>query len=412
MKTKLIRGFLLTAIYINLIIIYYNQISTVFSYEGFGFKNPNLSYVIIANLFIFILIMATFFMKNSFYLLIYSIYITMFIFGQTVYDIFNGTNLVGFLYLPAIFIFLLDQFDKSLYLKRKTINLNYKYFNIIALFLATLLITPYLKNISTININNLLLVDIYKTREEVSGNQNLILAYLFSFISRIIFPFLFIYFITIKKYILASYLFILTILMFLLNGAVKSILFGLLCCLFFYFFKYKYKNLLYLIFLFVMTSLSILMKIIFNNITITDYLRRLFFTPANLFNVYHSYFSNSYTYFLHSRLAKLFNVNTIDGSLPLYIGEKVMGKEGLVANVGIFVEGYFSFGIFGVLFASLLFILIIWYLNKLNLSHRYFGIIFAYIYIINTSFVETLLITHGLIFLLIFGYFLIPKNET
>ncbi len=67
-------------------------------------------------------------------------------------------------------------------------------------------------------------------------------------------------------------------------------------------------------------------------------------------------------------------------------------------------------GISGVLVYSLLFMFILIFFRKSNTSKNYFGIFFAYIYIINTSFIELLLITHGLLFFLISAFIFFQKE--
>ena len=142
-----------------------------------------------------------------------------------------------------------------------------------------------------------------------------------------------------------------------------------------------------------------------------DYLRRIFYLPAYLFSIYKQTFSGNFTYYSQTILGSIFNIpNKID-NVAQFIGEQVLKQDGMVANAGIFVEGYISMGMIGVIINSLIFVLLIFILKCLNFKPQYFGIIFTYMYIINTSFLETLLITHGLLFLIIFGYFFIPTDN-
>ena len=145
---------------------------------------------------------------------------------------------------------------------------------------------------------------------------------------------------------------------------------------------------------------------------IADYIRRVFFVPPLLFETYYSYFARRPTYFLHSRLSKILGISEYNEWIPYIIGEQVLGREGLNANVGVSVEGFVSFGAFGVLVASVVLAYIARYLNRRALSPAYFGMLFAYVYVINTSFIETLFVTHGLLFYLIFARFVIPKAGT
>ena len=197
------------------------------------------------------------------------------------------------------------------------------------------------------------------------------------------------------------------IMMYLLNGAVKSIFFGLLACIFFYKGNYFHKEKNFLIAMIIGNLLSILESFTIHAYDIADYIRRIFFVPASLFELYYRYFKGQPTFFLHSRISKLLGINKYNEYIPVLMGE----SKNSVANVGIFTEGFLSFGTIGVIISSIIFVYIIKYIKKRQLSPEYFGILFSYIYVINTSFIETLFITHGLLFYLIFARFVIPKEK-
>lgn len=144
---------------------------------------------------------------------------------------------------------------------------------------------------------------------------------------------------------------------------------------------------------------------------LNDYVRRIFFVPASLFNTYYNYFVENYTYFTHSKLYSFFGQSEWKIPISLFIGEQVIGQKGLNANTGIIVEGFLSFGTIGVFISSLVFVLFLILVKKMNFNEKYFGVFFVYIYVINTSCIESLFITHGLLFLLIFSIYFIPKEE-
>lgn len=410
MKIKIVRIILLIGIFVNLNLNYKYPIYEKFSYEGFKLDQPKLVQAIYIILLIVIFISLTITIKDPFYSLVYNIFLTFFVFGQAIYDIYNSTNISILYSIVLLLLLFLDWFKFYKVYKVKKIDIDNKYSYIIIICLSIILIFPFLSNLSNISLKNLLLIDVYDTRGSIDNSSNII-GYLISPISRVIYPFLLVYFIHNKRYLMSSVIFILILLMFLLNGAIKSIMFGAIVCLFFYIFKYKGKNTLYLVVLYIISLISIFLYKVFGIYKIADYLRRVFFTPANLFNVYQKYFENNFTHFTHSRISKIFNVNSFEGSLPKYIGENVIGTKNLVANVGIFVEGYLSFGIIGFIISSILFVLFIYVIRSLSLDNRYFGMLFVYIYIINTSFIETLLITHGLIVFIIICWFIIPNKK-
>lgn len=412
MLLKTTRVIMLFIMYVLFHLVYINLVSKHFGYEGFvkdGFEQTALySHIIIIS----ILILLQLFMKNEFYNLIYNIFLIIIVFGQSVVSIYLGNNsLFLFVIIPQFSLFLLDILDKNNFkIKRRQIDVNNKYFNAISITFAIIILIPFLKNISSINLSNLLFNEIYDTRVKSNGNYGIILNYLYSSIARVVFPFLLIFFWVKKKYILSTIVLMFIVLLFLLNGAVKSILIGALAAIAFYLFRYTIKNFMFVLMINMVFVFSLIENAIFGSYKLADYIRRIFYLPGYLFDVYYQEFHNNFTYYGQTILGVLLG-NKIDSNIASYIGEGVLGRKGMVANVGIFAEGYISLGIIGVFFATIALVILVFLLKSLDFSHHYFGIIFTYIYIINTSFLETLLITHGMLFLLIFGYFFIPKNN-
>ncbi|MDW4520995.1 O-antigen polymerase [Staphylococcus saprophyticus] len=412
MVLKTTRIAMLFVLYILFHFLYLNVLTVHFSYEGFtsdGFEEVIFFEHIII---ITILILLQLFMKNEFYNIIYNLFLIMIVFGQSVVSLYIGNNsLFLFVVIPQFALFLLDIVDKNNFkIERKQIDVDNKYFNAIAIIFAVIILMPFLKNIGSINLSNLLFNEIYDTRSDSRGSYGSIINYLYSSIARVVFPFLLIFFWVKKKYVLSSMILVFIVLLFLLNGAVKSILIGAIAAIGFYFFRYKVKNFMFILMINMLFIFSLFENTIFTSYKLADYIRRIFYLPGYLFNVYYEEFHNNFTYYGQTALGLLFG-NKIDSNVASYIGESVLGRKGMVANVGIFAEGYISLGIIGVFIATCVLLILIFLLKSLNFNHRYFGLIFTYIYIINTSFLETLLITHGMLFLLIFGYFFIPQND-
>lgn len=412
-KNNIIYSLLLILLYILLIINYRFVISEEFGYTGFLFSGFSVNKLFIISIYTLVLIVILNFITDSFYSLIYCITLILFYFGQSIYFLFNYSvfALVLIMSLPSIVIFILDKITPKVEIKRKIINLNNKYERLFLIAIILLLILPFFQNIGTLNLKNLLLIDIYDTRTKIKEQDIGILGYLISPLSRVVLPFLLIYSYIKRNKFLFTITITSVILLFLLSGAVKSIFIGIFCALFFISGDYKRKCKNFIITLLLTNILAITTFVLFNSVIINDYIRRILYVPANLFQVYYEYYNNNYTYFKHTRLYSLiYNVEK-EKSVSMFIGEYILGKEGLNANVGIFVEGFFSLGIIGVLISVVIFALFIFYIRVLNLNHSFFGMIFVYIYIINTSFIETLILTHGLLFLVIFSYWFIPSNK-
>ncbi|WP_188454969.1 O-antigen polymerase [Virgibacillus oceani] len=415
MKGNIKRSLLLFIIYIISTVVYRYIIAIKFDYLGFQFQYYSLSKLIIATFIVILLIVFGIFIRSNFYSLIYNISLVLLLFGQTIFYIFNDSNFILIVYIaiPIVFIFIIDIFSKNKVRKFKRIKINLQdpYTYLFLLFITVLLILPYFQNINTINWKNLFFVDIYDTRQSGNDSSNFLIGYLFSPLSRVLLPFLFIYSINNKKKLLTLFSALSIVMIFLLNGAVKSILIGFAASIFFIKGNYFKKNTFFLCALLITFSLSLFQYLTIGSYLIADYLRRVFFTPARLFQVYYDYFDDNFTFFKHSRVSKILGINDYEVFIPQFIGENVIGTEGLSANVGIFTEGFLSFGTLGVVLSSVIFAFIIFVIKQLNFKPSYFGIVFSFIYVINTSFIETLFVTHGLLFLLIFGYFFIPSDK-
>lgn len=412
MGLKFIRIIMLFVLYLLFHLMYINIITVHFSYEGFTNEGINQIVLFEHVMIISVLILLQLFMKNEFYNLIYNLFLVMIVFGQSVVSLYIGNStLFLFIVVPQVALFLLDILDKNNFkIKRKQFDVNNKYFNAIAIIFAIIILIPFLRNIGSINLSNLLFNDIYDTRSDSRGSYGTIINYLYSSIARVVFPFLLVFFWIKKKYFLSITVLFFIILLFLLNGAVKSVLIGALAAIAFYFFRYQIKNIIFILMINIMFLVSLFENAFNGSYKIADYIRRIFYLPGYLFDVYYQEFHDNFTYYGQTILGTLFG-NKIDSHIASYIGESVLGRKGMVANVGIFAEGYISMGLIGVLIATIVLVVLVFLLKSLDFSYRYFGLIFTYIYIINTSFLETLLITHGMLFLLIFGYFFIPKND-
>ena len=403
---------LLITIYFLFMINYNVIISKYFNYLGFNQNFFSLYKLVLATVFTLEFILLYVFLKKEFYKIVYTVFLVSIFYGQSIYYIFNESKFILLVYMgiPLIVIFIIEKLDTARTNSDIKLKLSDKFTLFIFILLVLTLIVPYFKYYKLINWKNLLLQDVYETRFIFREYSSGILGYLFSPISRVILPFLLVYSLENKKRMVTIVSTISIIMMYLLNGALKSIIFGFLACIFFYKGDYAQKESRFLKTMVIGNLLCLLEVVINKTWLIADYMRRLFFVPARLFQVYYDYFNERHTYFLHSKLSKILGINAYEGSLSLFVGEQVLDVKGLNANTGIFCEGFISFGTVGVIIAAMIFGLIILYLNRRKLSPSYFGIFFSFIYVINTSFLETLFITHGLLFYLIFAKFIIPKE--
>lgn len=397
--------------FFGLQLVYINIVVPEFSYMGFLLEFESKK-IIIGYLIFVLTLFTSLIIKDRF---VYSIWYLIFILsfmGEVIFYQFSPQgNLIQLSSLVVILITLVISSWMEIKLKSKYRIINIDKFLMIV---STILILPFLLYLPYINISNLWLQNVYTTRALFRSLSIPIIGYINAPLARIILPVLIVRGIEKKRKFQVLYGASLILYLYLC-GAVKSIFFGLIAVFIFYFGTYeeKIRRFLYVIIFFSYFGL-IIYSFTKNIFLINVFIRRVIFTPAYLNSVYNSFFTDNFTFLTHSPLGFLFsdvvNLPKIDGALSFFVGEKVLGAEGLNANVGIFTEGYISFGIVGIIIFAIIIGIIISYFRFINIDPKFFGIYFVYIYYFNTSFLSTLFMTHGLLFLMVISPFIL-KNE-
>lgn len=314
---------------------------------------------------------------------------------EYVYYAFNNTSLVvpitTFLTISVLLLM-----SKKVKLKEsKDSQISYR----ITVVLTILLAIPFLRYLPYINIRNLWLQDIYETRTIFNSISTKTTVYLIAPLTRVLLPVVLVQSLRRKNYIFTGFFLVVYAYIFLC-GAFRSVLLGLVMTAFFYFGTLEKKRIWYMS---LMTLGIIGSSLTFLPLakTVANLYRRLLFVPPGMNHQYVTTFTNNPTYFAHSGLTFGLLENPY-GNLPLYMGEVVMGIKGLSANVGLFVEGFVGFGYPGILVSVLMISFFVYIINEINVPVEYFGVIYVYIYYFNNSLVSTLLLTHGLFFMIIF----------
>jgi hypothetical protein len=299
-------------------------------------------------------------------------------------------------------------------LKSKVINIEKRPDQVLILIFAILLFLPFLSYLPHINIQNLWFKDIYATRlhfRELELSSSL--SYLLLPLSRVLLPAILIVGILQKRKFLILLVVILIAYLYLASGASKSIYFGIFVALFFYLGNdYRSKLLIFVISLLLLMFLGLLEYVVFDySVLQYSLIRRVFYIPPLMEDVYYTYFSNhEKTFYTHSILSFI-DGSDFGTSLPRFIGEEVMEREGLNANVGIVPDGYLSLGWIGVIINATLISFTFFLLDRMNIKPIYFGIIFSYIFYFNSASLGTFFLTHGYAFLLIFAFFCLKTDE-
>jgi hypothetical protein len=403
--------------FISLSIAYCLIISDVYNYMGFNFTFK-ISRFTLGISIVGIFTMMGIFIKDKIIYAIWNILLVYNLYGTIIIYQYNGSSFkptIATLIMLSSILFvscIKFNFKPSKY----NIELNKSILRKILIVSLILLIPFIIRYIDKINLKNLLLIDIYDTRLDFREINMGVLGYLVSPLTRVVAPILMAYSIKYKKKN-TFFLSLFIIVYIFLCGAVKSIFIGIFAVILFYRGDYIDKPIIFVKLVTIISILGIVLYYVSGNLFLLDgFVRRVFFTPPYLDNIYYDFFTGNYTYGLHSPLGEILGKkdSVLNGytSLSMYIGDGIMKEAGSNANVGVLTEGYFSFGWIGVIISSLVIGLTYNVLRCTNMDSILFGVIFIYIYYLNTSFISTLMLTHGLALFLIFSIlFLYRKPE-
>lgn len=399
--------------FISLVFFYKYVVFEVFSYMGYFENEFVLVKLIIAMLTILFCIAIHNLTKGTFYKITIQGMMLFMVVPTSVYYIYNGISfaVIVIYIIPIIGLFIMSNVNSANPIKRNTIRLN-KQNLFFAVSVLIIIVIPYLFKLDNVNWRNILLEDIYDTR--ANHSTNLYEGYLANPLAKIIFPILSIIAIDRKNKILLIFSLFCICAIFLTTGAQKDMLMGLILIIFCYYIvkiKGLGNSIKYVTFgISILASLGTILYITTNNLFVSNYLRRLFFIGPAINGMYYDYFSeNAFTLYTHTRFGSLL----AEGSrlqLTRWAGEHIIGN-GTNANIGIFMEGYISFGFIGVIISAIIFCCICYWIYKMNIDKRYIGIWVATLYMFNFSLLDILLLTHGLVIFLLAAYFIIPKDH-
>ncbi len=389
-------------------IVYVYVVKDVYGYMGFKGE------ILVKNVFIGwlfflpLLFLGTKIREDFFYSIWHTIFVLYF-FGQVIYFQFSDGSLkpvlANTILLLVLFLFSFVKWDFNI------IRLKGKQMLIITLVSIVLFIPIFIKYLPYVNIKSLLLQDIYVTRIFFRSFDDPYFGYLRAPLSRVVLPSLLIISIIKRKFWLTILVGFMIIFIFLV-GALKSVFIGMIAVIIFYPGKNFIDKVYLLLYLFLGVTVFGLIVYVFsgNTFLLNSFVRRVLFIPPMLDNYYYDLFDKEPLFWSYNFIGNIFFDYPLDRPPNMYIGETILNKEGMSANVGLITEGFFSFNYLGVIIHSLIVGFVFVILKQIKIKPVFFGIIFVYIYYINTSFLTVLLLTHGLLFFVIYSYFFLNKN--
>lgn len=288
--------------------------------------------------------------------------------------------------------------------------LNKKQTLVLLFLVVSIGILPYLIVYGPhINLKNLLLLDVYKTRTTMSKLTNPYFGYTYSLFTRIVLPMLIIYALELKNKLLVI-IGMVYLVLFYLFGAHKTVYLGLAAVLIFYrwtYFKTIKRVLGYSIF-FILLSI-VLAFFAYDYLWILTF-RRIHFLPALLDISYLDFFQDNYIYWSESILKKFIEY-PYDLNHTNLIGKVYFKNPNVGANNGLISDGFMNFGTIGVVINIVLVSLYFMVLNNLRIPSRYFGLYLLVVFSFLSSSTFTVFLTHGAFALLLISVFVLNDKK-
>lgn len=278
------------------------------------------------------------------------------------------------------------------------------------LVITTIGVVPYLIVYGPhINLRNLFLIDVYRTRAIMGELSNPYFGYTYSIFTKIIIPLIIVFGLELKKkiWVLVGVLYLI---LFYLFGAHKTVYVGLLVVLVFYRFSYEQSVKL-------IVKYSSILMVLFALLALVGYdypwilsFRRVHFIPTLLDICYLDFFHDNYLFWSDSIL-KSFVEYPYDVRATNLIGEVYFNRPDMSANNGLISEGYMNFGRWGVLINILIVSSYFAVLNSLKIPAKYFGLLVLTMFSFLSSSVFTVLLTHGALALLLVSIFVLNNKK-
>lgn len=263
------------------------------------------------------------------------------------------------------------------------------------IFLITVIgIIPFLQYLPKIDISNLLLMNIYESREVLAEVGNIYTNYTYSWFTSILIPTLIVLSVFLKRRASLVVLIIMLLFMFLC-GAQKSVFFGVFVVILFYYQDHLIKLNNILRGALIILVLGAIGTWVFSNDIILIYtFRRILMLPALLDYAYFDFFDENYIYWSETIGDVFIDYPYLEKHSKI-IGEFYFDSPLMSANNGIVSDGFMNYGMLGVFFNICIVSIFFSIMNQLNISNKFFGLFFLFIISILSSSLSTVLLTHG-----------------
>ncbi len=414
-KYKILKSSIL--FYILLSICFFYVVNNLWNFRRYEYEVGNISfdnisylkYIFVSIIIIFNLFIINFLKIKDFLYAILSLILILFVIPSgIVFSITSKVDLRIFFSHNLLFYGVLIMSYIVIKIPFRELSVQ-KSFSLLLVIIIIGLI-PYLRFLPYIDLQNLLLKNIYETRAVFSSVSDPYYGYTYGWFNRFIIPSLLVFAIYLKNRKIVILSFVLLVYLYLL-GAHKSVLYGTIFVIIFY--KLSYLKIIKYIFktLIVIVIVTMVFSLIFDNNLIAIFtVRRALFIPSLLDLAYFNFFDNNHLYWSEGVLKGITEYK-YDKAHTYIISEEFFGQETMASNNGIISDGFMNAGMIGVLINVLIVSVYFSILNRLNISSKFFGLfVFLFISLISSA-LTTILLTHGALVLLMLALLFLKNTE-
>ena len=261
---------------------------------------------------------------------------------------------------------------------------------------------------------NLLLLDVYNTRDYFDESTSPLINYLFNWLIKAIVPVSMIYFLINKRYGYAFLSFVVLLYLYLVSGN-KLVYLTSFVMLFFFVagngYLQKTRNIVIALVVGLMAA-PVIDAFVFGNDTIKGtFVMRMLFLPSYLNYYFFDFFKDQPLYFAESHFFGMFVDYPFHRSIGYIIAEKYLNVSDMNANNGTIGDGFMNLGYLGVGINIMIVTLVFQFFNSLKTDARYLGIFFVMIFLFLSVPMLTMFVTSGLWLLFLMGMSFMRTKE-
>ncbi len=412
-NTKIYVTFLLFILFILLDFSYRTFLSVYLASWNYVFEpslwKAVLAYLILA-IFLYVFYVAP---TTDFMLFVNTMVLTWFVVAALVFFKNHPDYTVDILFFNLLFAALmLFIADKKIKLPQITVNSKTVYYLLLALAVISSLYFIFRLGQVIIDLNPAnFLKEKAHVRHSLFSDFSKLSMYIFSWTIKVFIPLSIIKSVRYKQWYVTFGLIALTVVLYAVTN-VRFIFFSGITVLFFALLKNFRISALSLALIFAFSGIAgIFLRYTINQPVLESLILRRYIMVPQLHNI--AYFELFRDFHLHLS----YSILSFLEKYPLnmrpahWVGEVFYHRHGLSANNGFISQGFMDFGYAGIIIYSLTVVAIFVFLNSMDFSAEYAGLIFLFMSSIVSSSITTVMVTHGGFILLFFLYFFAEKQN-